>query len=529
MNFLKSDTHPLVKLRNKAFEASSKSHAEMKHAWELYNNSDEYGDKTFEDPAITDAIDRLIPVFTQGLSKVKVEPDKSNMTQYDAPLVDMLDRFLRSHEEADMESERIRTIVTQFLVMGNTVSKVVPNHRTGVVTAPALSPMSVAFDPSADHSIPESDYTVHTTYQAEYYIKRKFPDITLDRSRYGRKNKHGSYSDRHRLDEIWMTSETAKENGVKCDVKKHNQVLVKMINDQPIKAITNPIRYPAPPFALSKVFVDLKLGSTQSMWGTSHTSKMEGAALVYNRVLTDYMDIVRNVKFDRVITTEGTLDNETILNVHGANIKLNENKEIGRDFQTMPPPTVSPAFIQSVATARDILQNKVPSLQPVFIGEGHGANQSGRAILAQQHNSINQVTHQILALNEFMRYRTYIRLNLIQQFAKRPNSPNMWRLGLDLPDMLPEDARFIGYNVLIPDASLGLPDTLLGRIQVLQILNSVGYALTPERTNEFLKLDTTFGFQNNDLISLNDPTGGSGIPIDESTIAGIPSDQRTTV
>ena len=521
-------------MRDAAFEYHASSHEAMFHQLMLYMNEDidswwarhgtlRFAQKRSVDPKIRNALDRMIPAFAAELTKIEVQPDKSAQTYADMLFIEDLKSYLDQHEQADSEASRIETLIYQNRVMGNALSKIVYDWRTKIVTAPAINPFLFAPEPGAsDVDFSNAGYLCHTNFHSDWYVSRRYPGAPLAgrsmRSRRGiLKDFRGGGG--NRVDEMWLLPDYAEMGRI--DVSKRTRmVTAHIVNNEPYEAYENVLWYPHYPFAMWRTFVRLDVGQTQSFFGDGYALKMEGQQKLYDHIMREWLYMLGNQATGRVVTTEGTLDVDQILNVHGANIKLKgKNKKIGEDFQFLPPNEMPISVWQTMQTISMLMEEAAPSLQAPFVGQS-GANQSGRAISFNQQANFGQFAVQFQGMNEFRMRRTGIRLNCLQQYARRPQAPHMWRRGLDLPEEMPEDARHIGYNLSIPD-STGIPNTILGRLQVLQILNSMGYALSRKRTIDFLKLDTAYGISEEDLLQPA-PVGPNGEPMNEGAAMGVP-------
>ena len=73
-------------------------------------------------------------------------------------------------------------------------------------------------------------------------------------------------------------------------------------------------------------------------------------------------------------------------------------------------------------------------------------------------------------MNAFRERRARIRLNFVQQFAKKSTKPNWWRMGYDLPE-LSEEARNQPFKVSTPDTS-SLPQALTGDGEKLKAIQT---------------------------------------------------------
>lgn len=526
--------NPLVALVYAAYEHQQKAHKRMKHEWMLYQNEEtdswwtsimEFANKKSIDAKIPKAIDKMIPAFASELTKVEIQPDKSAQTEMDQMYIDDLQRNLEAHETADSEQSRLETLIYQNRVMGNAVSKVRLNKRTGIVEAPAINPLMFAPDPSAaDVDFSNAEYCVQTNYHSDAYVARKFPGARTVGSMSWMGNnaisQHKGVKANNRVDELWMLPDLAAWTEQVRIHKRTRMVTVWIVNNEPYAARSNVLWYPGFPFAVLRTFIRLSMTQTQDFYGDGYATKMEGQQKLFDHLLGQYLYICQNLPVGRIVTTDGTLDTDQVLNVHGANIKLKKNKKINEDFLFIPPGEAPVSLMQAIQAVGMLLDEGAPSLAPVFTGNEPSAQSSGRAIMSLQQASFNQFSSQFQSMNEFRLRRTGMRLHYIQQKGRLPQAPHMWRRGLDLPDELPEDARFVGFNLSIPD-STGIPNTVLGRLQVLQILNGLGYALSPARTIDFLKLDTTYGISEQDLLQPA-PVESAGGQMNESAAMELP-------
>ncbi|MDE0298498.1 MAG: hypothetical protein OXN17_07695 [Candidatus Poribacteria bacterium] len=81
---------------------------------------------------------------------------------------------------------------------------------------------------------------------------------------------------------------------------------------------------PVVPVCRGRCFTRLAVDKVTRFWGDGHASKMEGEQKLYDHLLGQFLNITQNLPVGRVVTTQGTLNSDQILNVHGANIKLNK-------------------------------------------------------------------------------------------------------------------------------------------------------------------------------------------------------------
>ena len=108
--------------------------------------------------------------------------------------------------------------------------------------------------------------------------------------------------------------------------------------------------------------------------------------------------------------------------------------------------------------------------------------------------------------------------------------PNQWRRGYDLPE-LSEEARYQPFMVSTPDTS-ALPQTPLGKLQVIGMLMGMGLQIKPERLMEMVGLKSSYGLSESDLIQAITPPKGlsladAKLPIDEALLAGLETVPKT--
>ena len=142
----------------------------------------------------------------------------------------------------------------------------------------------------------------------------------------------------------------------------------------------------------------------------------------------------------------------------------------------------------------------MPSLSPVFAGESPSANASGRAISHLQFANFSQLSDNIRELNEFRKRRKRIKLSLLQQYAKEPYKPHMWRSGLDLKVPFPKEARHVGFQLTMPDLTT-LPNTPAGKLQMLNQLVALGFI--PNDPLNLLGLSNGYGWTQEDFTYIN--------------------------
>ena len=108
-------------------------------------------------------------------------------------------------------------------------------------------------------------------------------------------------------------------------------------------------------------------------------------------------------------------------------------------------------------------------------------------------------------MNEFRLRRLRVKIAVLQQFARRPMKPHLWRGGLDMQDPFPEEARHIGFRLGMPDLT-ALPNTPAGKLQMLQVLASLG--LQPKDPLDILGLTKGYGWTSEDFDTIIPPLEG---------------------
>ncbi len=511
----------LTELRDDAFSASEEAHNRMRRELAIYAN-EVYASGNIRignlrplvaaslDPKIKKGIHRLLPAFLEQMPRIEVKPDKRASLDEDIMLVQDLQNWMDMMDEVDHEGDRLRTLVTHNLVCGNAISKVRYDFKRQVVTGEAIDPLTFAPDPKcANADFSDASYVVHRNWHLGRDIKRRYKLPTHRDSDWER----ASYC----VDEMWLDKEQADDCGINIKKCRTPLVLATLVNDEISRVQESPYWWPSYPFVLWRNFLNLLGdGKAHDFWGYGYGTFMWPQQKLYDELLANLILINRNTSVGRFLTTYGTLDRERILAEHGIVIELEEGKEMS-DIQHLPPEDIPVALFQFVQMLAEVMDGMMPSLSPVFIGESPSSNASGRLANTLQQAAINQVSDNVTSMNESRLIRARIKLTLIQQFADRPLAPHFWRGGLDLPESFPEDARKIGYQLVMPD-STSIPNTLAGRLQVVQFLQASGYQLSPERFIEFLGLDRGFGLQVDDLLTPGVPQGMP--PLDEEVLAG---------
>lgn len=527
--------HALLELRDAAYEAAAPAHERMKNEISLYRNEDYTGEswiKRFKrsvtrsiSPQINTAINRLIPVFTEQMAHINVEPIRSDASELERMATDELQEHLDNLEAVDSETEELRTLILHNQAMGNAISKTVYDPDTEMVRAVAINPLRFAPSPYVTRSdFRSGGYVVHTTYHNYMTVSKKYPGVPIPNKRYNEKELMGGNI---RVDEVYMTGEIARAIGIPQS-KDSTVVIATIVDDEPYRASHDDLWYPDFPFAHWRNFLDVSSnGKPSDFWGYGYATLLEPQQKVLDEFLANYMWITRNLATGRLLAREGVLDQEQLSNSSGdiINVRnLQTGEPIANAVQFVQNPEAPVSLLNMIQMVNQFINEQVPSLSPVFAGQSPGASTSGRAISNLQTAVFTQLSDNIRDMNAFRERRARIRLNFIQQFAKRSMKPNRWRMGYDLPE-LSEEARYQPFMVSTPDTS-SLPQTPLGKLQVISMLMGMGIRIKPERLMEMVGLKSGYGLSEADLVQAITPPPGLSLgnpqsPIDEASIAGL--------
>ena len=527
--------YPLLELRDTAYEAAGPAHERMKNEISLYRNEDYTGEswiKRFKrsvtrsiSPQINTAINRLIPIFTEQMAHINVEPIRSNTSELERMATDELQEHLDTLEAIDSEAEELRTLILHNQAMGNAISKIVYDADAEVVRAVAINPLRFAPSPYITRSdFRGGGYVVHSTYHNYMTVQKKYPGAPIPNKKYNDKELMGGNI---RVDEIYMTGEIARTIEIPQS-KESTMVIATIVDDEPYQASHDDFWYPSFPFAHWRNFLDVSSnGKPTDFWGYGYATLLEPQQKVLDEFLANYMWITRNLATGRLLAREGVLDQEQLSNSSGdiINVRnLQRSEPIGNAVQFLQNPEAPVSLLNMIQLVGGYINQQVPSLSPVFAGESPGASTSGRAISSLQTAVFNQLADNIRDMNAFRERRARIRLNFVQQFAKKSMKPNQWRMGYDLPE-LSEEARYQPFMVSTPDTA-ALPQTPLGKLQVIGMLMGMGLQIKPERLMEMVGLKSSYGLSESDLIQAVTPPKGLSLsnpqsPIDEALLAGL--------
>ena len=511
-------TSSLLQLRDEAYSASQTAHTRLRHELAVFRNEG-YQDGTrvgaafalVEEsllPQIAIGCLRLIPAFREQIGKINIVPDAMHPAVQDYLYTEGLDNWNKMYEEVDNEGGRMRAFIYQNLTAGNAVSKIRWDPHNKLVRAAAINPTSFAPDPMCTQSnFSDARYVVHTNYHKRSVMAKNYPDWSPPRLAWNASVRDPAREpdSRHRIDEIWMHRDVAEDCGIDVTGTNREIILVKLIDDHLYKATGSPYWYPDFPFAHWRNFLDLlDSGSAHGFWGYGYGTLAWPQQKMLDEFLSNFILILRNLGVGRFIAKDGAVDEDQVSPLHGAILRINEGFEID-DLQHLPPEMIPPALVEFIQFVSGIMGDLMPSLSPVFAGQAPFSGASGRAVASLQFANFNQLSDNIREMNEFRLRRQRIKLSILQQFARRPLKPHLWRRGIDMQDPFPEAARHIGFRLTMPDLT-SLPNTPAGKLQVLQTLVSMG--MTPKDPLGLLGVSKGYGWTSDDFYFQTHPMPG---------------------
>ena len=484
----------LCELRDNAFSASETAHTRMVKERAIYHST-VYNDDSVRiggmrplvaeslDPRVASSVNRLIPAFVQQAPPIEVFPDKTSAKDTEAGQIEVIysgkiKDWMMMLDGVDSEADHIRTLVYHNLVYGTAISKPYWDWRNNTYRAVAIDPLTFAPDPAGSRiDLADSDYVCHRN-------RRTGLKILL---RYGieMKDPWGNYD----VDEMWIRKNLANWAGIRAEESQTPIVRALMIDDkiQDEFCTENPFWFPGFPFSCWRNFHELIPGKAQAFWGYGYGTLLWPEQKILDEVWANIVYIMRRISVGRMLAKQGVLDPDVNHLDSGAVIELLEGAEI-TDVTELGTVDVPAALFNIVQFIGEIINGQVPSNNDVFVGEAPFEGASGKLVANLQQAAYSQLGENLIGFNTFRIRRARQKISLIQQFARRPLVPHAWRAGVDLPDSFPEDARYIGCHPKIRDASM-FPDTPAGKWQMLQLILSAGYVISPE------KLIEIFGIQ----------------------------------
>ena len=519
----------LLQVRDEAFAESAEAHERMKFELaifknESYTDGERIGALTTQVneslmPQISTGCVRLIPAFREQIAEIHVQSDDNAPTEVEQILVEGLSNWDKMYEEVDNEGGRSRASIYRNLTVGNDIKKVKWDNDGKLVRAESINPCNFAPDPMGSQSnFSDSMYVCQKNWHNERYMRQYYPDWTPKAQTYSFNTDFAknTSSVRHRIDEIWMRRDVAEDCGIDVSGTKRRIIVVKLINDELYRAQGSPYWYPDFPYSHWRNFLDLQAtGKNHAFWGYGYGTMCWTQQKVVDEFLSNFILILRNLGVGRFIMEDGAMDEEQVTQLHGAIMRLNDGKKLD-SVMHLRPEQIPPEIIQFVQFVTDIMTGMMPSNSPVFSGEAPFGGASGRAINSLQYANFNQLSDNIREMNEFRLRTKRIRLSHVQQFARRPSAPYLWRGGLDMQTPFPEEARHIGYKLMMPDLTQ-LPNTPAGRIEVLDRMASMGYVA--KNPLELIGVTKGFGWTMEDFMQIPQPQS-TGAPMDMELVTG---------
>ena len=499
----------LLELRDDAFQQSSKAHARIRHELDVFKNEGyEAGTRVGAAVSLVDAslmpqiqtgCIRMIPAFREQISKISVEPDTENPTVQDILHIENMQNWNDMYEEVDDEANRMRSHIYWNLVAGNTISKVRWDPEMKLVRCESINPTSFAPDPSCTQSkFSDAKYVCQYNMHTIRHLKKYYEDWTPKRKEYNYRGKHRGYDQHHRVDEMWLNRDIADDCGINVKDTRREVIKVVLIDDELHKAQPSPYWYPGFPFAHWRNFLDLQHdGKAHSFWGYGYGTLAWPQQKMLDEFMANFLLMVRNLGVGRFIAKDGAIDEDQILPIMGNIIRMNDvTGSITDNLQHLPPEQIPSVFSEFITFISGIMTNMMPSLSEVFAGDAPYSGASGRAVASLQFANFNQLSDNIREMNEFRVRRQHIKYTILQQFARKPLRPHLWRGGLDLHDPFPEEARHIGFKLSTPDLT-SLPNTPAGKLQILQTLMAMG--IQPKDPLNLLGISKAYGWSQDDF------------------------------
>lgn len=506
----------LIWLKEDALNSAKSAHARIKTEQSIYRNIGAYKDpqrvgKVYSPageslyPKATEVINKIKPRIEEATPRVNFEPDKSDRTDEDILLVDALQNWYDMYEDADNEGDKIRAAIHHVCVGGLAIRGVRWDIIHDRLNAPVISPLNFAPDPDcSDISLSDAEYIIHTNVRRTRYIKRYYPEFKPKDDK-GKFRKTKVRGEQHRVDEIWLRRQLAEEIGIDVGETKKQIIRAVLIDDQLIQTRLSPWIYPDFPFSCWRNFLEYdESGQPNSFWGFGFAQLLWPQQKFLDYLMANICLILKNQSTGRYIAPEGMFDLQNAWTGHGLEITYNKSDGFSMaDIMFLPADQIPPVLFQLVEFIVQIMES-LSGATPVFSGEAPFSGVSGRAVAALQAAALTQLSSLVRGQIEYRSRLARMKAVLIQQLAKRPVHPNLWRGGIDLPEKFPSDARHIGFTVSIPDAS-SLPQTPAGKLQIAQFLQANGAMMTLQKLLEFIGLDRGYGLRSEDFVTLNNP------------------------
>ena len=502
----------LLQLRDEAWSASQIAHARMEREWDIYHNHDYPDDERILtdlrprahrslNPQIQKGILRLVSPFMSQASRMEVQPNRSESLEDEQVYVKDLQNWLQMHEEADNETESLHTSILHNLVGGTAIRKQYFDPDTFIFRSESVNPCNIAVDGEASRiDLSDAQVVCQRYWKSENFLRKHYDWAPKDKNNHiyaGRLRRYDLPT--HRMDEIWLRRDIAED----CDdfdpelLRETQKRIFRavLIDDELVKLTHTPFWYPDFPFTCWRNFTSsLDKKKAQDFWGFGFGTLLLPNQKLLDEMLATLVAIARNMPTGQAVIQKGALDPEQDYNLDGQIIELEEGADIATHFQKLPPDQIPPVFGEMIQYMSQVMEEQMPSLNEVFTGQAAGANESGRAINSRQWAAFSQLSDNLRRMDEFRRRCVLQRVIGIQQTAKKPLSPHLWRGNLDLPDYFPEEARSIGFDVVSADAA-SMPHSPQAKLEVIATLASLGYAMTLEEALKFTGFDRGYGLK----------------------------------
>ena len=143
--------HVLLELRAAAYETAVPAHSRMENEISLYRTEDYTGEswtKRFKrsvtrsiSPQINTALNRPIPIFTEQMAHVNVDPIRSNTTELEQLATKELQEHPDSLEAVNAETEELGTRILHDQTMRNAISKITYDPDSEMARAVPINPL----------------------------------------------------------------------------------------------------------------------------------------------------------------------------------------------------------------------------------------------------------------------------------------------------------------------------------------------------------------------------------------------------
>ena len=492
-----------LKLMDEAQDAASEHHSRMRHELAIYNNRSAYVDGTSIgnvspitheslNPEIQKGILRLVPGFTEQATRIELLPDRSRHTVEDAENIEDIKQWTQMFQEVDKEGERLEDAVYHNLIFGHAISKAVYDPRYRVVRMIPVSPLAFSVDPDATSTdLSNAGFLVHETIQNERYVRHHYPDYQIPKNADLRPLQGEGGQRQFRIRELWMRRWIAEMQGVPVsDAGDTEMFYATAIDNDVLRVRATPYFYPDFPFATWRNFPVIKDANRQSrsFWGHGYGALCWTQQKFLDEVYSNLVLMLRRLSIGRMISKRGALDMEQVFTGYGVNIEVEEEYDLDRDIKPFPTEAVPPILYDLLQHSIQGIAGMMPSLNPVFAGQGLPSGSSGRLANTLQWAAFNQISNNVREMNEFRMHRMRLLISLTQQFARRPLGTGIWRRGVDFPDSFREEARYIGYRMKMPDAT-SLPNTPAGKLEIAQLMAALGAQMSIGELIKFVGFD----------------------------------------